>query len=262
MLQASSPDFLPARPRLFLLYHELRSTPSTYSYVTSTSAFIEHVALFRSPGSAGSLQPEITFDDGHLSNLTEALPILLSQQLSARFFITAGWTDKKPGFMQASHLRELHAAGQHIGAHGLTHKLLTHCSPTELDQELRVARLILENHLGASVTSMSLPGGRFNRSVLDACWSAGYTHVFTSIPKPEPFPLGRCIGRLNIHGGATMTWLGRLLDPSSGVLRQIERTDRAKTAAKRLLGDSIYRRLWSLVNREEPESNESTGPVS
>ena len=203
----------------------------------------------------GSLHPELTFDDGHLSNLTEALPILLSQQLSAHFFITAGWTGKKPGFLQPSHLRELHAAGQHIGAHGLTHKLLTHCSPAELDQELRVARLTLEDHLGAAVTTMSLPGGRFNREILDACWTAGYTHVFTSVPRPESSPLAPSLGRLNIHSGATTTWLARLLDPSSGVLRRIERADRAKSAARRLLGDSVYRHLWSLVNREEPEAD-------
>ena len=256
MLHTSSPDHHPEHPRLFLLYHELRSAPSAYSYVTRTSAFEEHVALFFSIQSAGFLQPEITFDDGHLSNLTEALPILLSRHLSAHFFITAGWTGQKPGFMEPSQLRELHAAGQHIGAHGLTHKLLTHCSPAELDQELRVARLILEDHLGSAVTSMSLPGGRFNRSVLDACWTAGYTRVFTSNPKPAPLPLARCVGRLNIHGGATATWLARLLDPSSGVLRRIERADRAKSAAKRLLGDSMYRRLWALVNQEEPAPND------
>ena len=254
MLQASSPDLPPPPPRLFLLYHELRPTPSTYSYVTSTSSFKEHAALFSATESPAALLPEITFDDGHLSNLTEALPILLSQQISAHFFITAGWTGKKPGFLDPSQLRELHAAGQHIGAHGLTHKLLTHCSPAELDQELRVARLTLEDHLGAAVTSLSLPGGRFNPAVLEACWSAGYTRVFTSIPRPEPSPLGPCVGRLNIHGGATTTWLAQLLDPTSGVLRRIERVDRAKSVAKRLLGDPLYRRLWSLVNREETES--------
>lgn len=264
--QASSPDRPPNSllkpPSLFLLYHELRSTPSTYSYVTSTAAFRKHVALFRAAMPAGSLRPELTFDDGHLSNLTEALPILLAQQLSAHFFITAGWTGKKPGFMEPSHLRELHASGQRIGAHGLTHKLLTHCSPAELDQELRVARLTLEDHLGASVTTMSLPGGRFNRAVLDACWSAGYTRVFTSVPKPEPSPLAPCLGRLNIHAGATTAWLSRLLNPSSGVLRRIERIAGAKSAVKRLLGDSIYRRLWSLVNREEPPSDDPGVPAA
>ena len=159
--------------------------------------------------------------------------------------------------MQASHLRQLHAASQHIGAHGLTHTLLTHCSAAELDRELRVARLILEETLGASVTTVSLPGGRSNRAVLDACWAAGYTQVFTSRPHPETMPPGRCVGRLNLRADATVPLLTRLLDPATGALRRLERTDRLKTAAKRLLGDTAYRRLWSLVNRAEPDAPES-----
>ena len=236
---------------LFLLYHELRSTPSAYSYVTQTALFKEHVRLFQAPRRAGGLRPEITFDDGHLSNLTDALPILLDRKASARFFITAGWTGKKPGFMDAGQLRQLHAAGQQIGAHGLTHKLLTHCSLAELDQELRVARLTLENILGVPVTTMSLPGGRFTQAVLQACWEAGFVHVFTSVPKVEPLPLAPCIGRLNLRGDTTVTWLGELLDPTTGLLHRLERADRLKSTAKRVLGDTLYRRLWSLVNREE-----------
>ena len=255
--------FSPASPSglqsLYLLYHELRPTPSTYSYVTSTSAFKEHVALFSSARPAGTLHPQITFDDGHLSNLTEALPILAAHGLAARFFITAGWTGSKPGFMRASDLRELHTSGQHIGAHGFTHALLTHCSPAELDRELRVARLTLEDILGASVLTMSLPGGRFNNTVLDACWEAGYTQVFTSIPKTEFDLSARCPGRLNLRADATVPWLTDLLDPRTGTLRRIERTDRLKTTAKHLLGDTLYRRLWSLVNREEPEPSDREG---
>ena len=34
--------------------------------------------------------------------------------------------------------------------------------------------------------AMSLPGGRYNRHVLTACQQAGYTQIFTSIPRAEP----------------------------------------------------------------------------
>ena len=36
--------------------------------------------------------------------------------------------------------------------------------------------------------AMSLPGGRYNRHVLTACQQAGYTQIFTSIPRAEPNP--------------------------------------------------------------------------
>ena len=224
-----------------------------------TALFREHVKLFQAPRPLGGLTPEITFDDGHLSNLTEALPVLLEQKTSARFFITAGWTGTKLGFMDASQLRKLHTAGQQIGAHGYTHKLLTHCSPAELDRELRGAKLTLEDVLGASVSTMSLPGGRFTQAILEACWNAGFTHVFTSAPNPEPLPLSACVGRLNLRKDTSVSWLSDLLDPSTGLLRRLERTDRLKSTAKRLLGDALYGRLWSFINREEPSSADQEG---
>jgi peptidoglycan/xylan/chitin deacetylase (PgdA/CDA1 family) len=63
--------------------------------------------------------------------------------MKARFFITAGWTGKKPGYMGWEELRSLHEAGHSIGAHGWTHALLTHCSEKDLQTELSSARFVL-----------------------------------------------------------------------------------------------------------------------
>ena len=120
--------------------------------------------------------PEVTFDDGHISNFEFALPILQSRAIRAWFFITVGWTGRRPGYMGWNELRKLHQAGHVIGAHGWTHTLLTHCSARRLHSELVDARLTLEDKLGASVTSMSLPGGRYNRHVLDRM-PAGRLHA-------------------------------------------------------------------------------------
>jgi hypothetical protein len=249
---------------LHLLYHELRSTPSSYSYVFPAQEFERHCELFarlQQPGT-NTLRPEITFDDGHLSNHELALPILQRHNLRARLFITAGWTGKRAGFMGWLELRALHAAGHQIGAHGMTHKLLTHCSPTELDNELRGARLLLEDGLGQPVTTMSLPGGRSNRSVLDACWAAGYTEVFTSVPRSEPTlrPPHSTIGRLNVRSSTTPTWLEQVLRPETGLLHKLQRQDAIKSAAKSLLGDRVYAKLWSALNRQEQEPDVDINP--
>ncbi len=87
--------------RLHLLYHELRSSQSGYSYVIDKEKFEQHVDLLvemRNTGTSG-LWPELTFDDGHLSDFDHALPILQSRSLTARFFITVGWTEQKSGYM-------------------------------------------------------------------------------------------------------------------------------------------------------------------
>lgn len=242
--------------RLHLLYHELRPGGSSYSYVTSTELFERHLDLYvrlRTPENA--IWPELTFDDGHISNLEFAAPILQAHDLTASFFITVGWTGTKPGYMGWDELRALHAAGQTIGAHGWSHTLLTHCNDRELDAELTNSRLTLEDKLGAAITTMSLPGGRADRRVFDACAQAGYTHVFTSVPKAEPPPLGATVGRFNIQGNMQPEWIAKLFTPDSAVLAKLQRSDRIKQTAKSLLGDSLYAKLWSLANRQEPEGH-------
>lgn len=244
--------------RLYLLYHELRAGGSRYSYVIDTELFALHVELFarlRTADVAGGarLRPEVTFDDGHLSNFELAAPILESHRMTALFFITVGWTGTKAGYMGWDELRALHAAGHTIGAHGWSHTLLTHCDEDGLRQELEGAKRALEDGLGTAVTTISLPGGRYNRRVLAACAAAGYAQVFTSEPRAEAMPLGATVGRLNIRGNAQVEWMERLLDPASGVLQGLERQDRMKAAAKRVLGDRLYARLWALANRQESE---------
>ncbi len=154
-------------------------------------------------------------------------------------------------------LRSLQREGQKIGAHGWTHTLLTHCDPKQLDTELRVARLTLEEKLGVAVTSMSLPGGRYNSKVLAACREAGYTHVYTSVPQAERLPLGETIGRLNIRGDMTLAGIGDLFAKDSSALAGMTRQYRIKEAGKKLLGDKAYAKLWSLFNRQEKDTVEA-----
>jgi len=243
------------RRQLHLLYHKLRGEPAAYSYVTSTALFQQHldICLQARQAEGSRLWPEITFDDGHLSNHDLAAPALESRHMTAQFFITAGWTGAKPGYMGWPELRALHASGHRIGAHGWSHTLLTHCNHRELEMELVRPRLVLEDKLGGAITTMSLPGGRANARVLAACRKAGYSRVFTSIPKAQAEPLGEIIGRLNVLGEVQPEWLAKVLDPASGMLAALERRQHIKDLAKSLLGDRLYGRVWSMVNRHEPE---------
>jgi hypothetical protein len=243
--------------RLYLLYHELRPGGSQYSYVVGTDAFEKHIDLFArlQETDPSGLRPEITFDDGHISNIEYAAPMLRSRGLTGQFFITVGWTGKKPGYMGWPELRSLHADGHLIGAHGWSHTLLTHCNERELQTELGDARLALEDKLGTAITTMSLPGGRYNRRVLSACEAAGYTLVYSSIPKAESLPLGSLVGRLNIRGDMTTEWISSLFRADSATLSGLVRQYRIKAAVQSLLGDRLYEKLWALVNREEPHTD-------
>ena len=246
----------PALRQLHLLYHELRTGAAAYSYVTSTDLFKLHMQLCSNLLTSQShLSPIITFDDGHISNYTLAAPILASFGLTAHFFITAGWTATRSGFMDWSQLRSLVAAGHRIGAHGWSHQLLTHCTSAELEMELRRPRQMLEDKLGIAINTMSLPGGRANRRVFAACRDSGYAHVYTSVPRAEPVPARRPIGRVNIRGDMQPSGLDQLLTPSNPSLARLTRNYRLKVAAQSLLGDRLYAHLWSIANREEPASD-------
>jgi peptidoglycan/xylan/chitin deacetylase (PgdA/CDA1 family) len=243
--------------RLYLLYHELRPGKSAYSYSLDTGEFEKQLDLFAQIGRTEQqcLQPELTFDDGHISNFQFAVPMLQARGLQARFFITAGWTGRRAGYMGWQELRSLLEAGQSIGAHGLTHTLLTHCGEKELRAELRDAKDLLEDKLGISISTMSLPGGRYNRRVLSACQEAGYTRIYTSVPRAEFEPGGLTVGRLNIRGDMTLEWISTLLQPDGKVLANVGRQYQLKSAAKSLLGDRLYEKLWAFANRRESDSD-------
>jgi hypothetical protein len=241
--------------RIIFLYHELRISGSPYSYATEVRLFEQHADLFMRLRAENNfdLWPELTFDDGHISNYELAAPILQSRGLTAQLFITAGWTGLKPGYMGWSELRALLDAGFLIGAHGWSHSLLTHCNNDELKLELDKSKFTLEDRLGISITRISLPGGRYNRRVLDACEEAGYRRIYTSEPRVESVPFGSTVGRLNVLGSMQPEWIAKLFEPKSRVLSSLGRRHQMKEVAKKLLGDRLYGRLWAQVNRQNPE---------
>jgi peptidoglycan/xylan/chitin deacetylase (PgdA/CDA1 family) len=244
-----------------LLYHELRPSAAAYSYVIEDGLFRQHVDLFSHLLADGPpIAPVITFDDGHGSDFALAAPILASRALTAHFFITVGWTAKRPGYMDWPQIRALHQAGHTIGAHGWSHIFLTRCTAAKLEIELSRARLTLEDRLGVPISTMSLPGGRANRRVFQACRAAGYTRVFTSSPRAESIPLGFTVGRLNIRGDMQLDWLAQLFAPSSQLRVRIALTHGFKAAARSILGDRVYARLWSIANRHDAEIDSDVQP--
>ncbi len=241
---------------LHLLYHQLCRDPHAYRYTLSVEQFTKHLGLFaRLQQDSGGLRPAITFDDGHASDVELALPLLDEHGLKAAFFITAGWTGTQVGYMNQEQLRTLHAAGHTIGAHGWSHTLFTACSPAQLRQELYAARALLEDTIGAPVQTLSFPGGRYSRAVVEACRTAGYTRLYTSNPAVVPAEEKESlIGRLNLLGDTSAEWLRRLFAPDGSLLRSLQRADRAKRAAKVCLGDTLYAALWRRLNHAEADA--------
>jgi peptidoglycan/xylan/chitin deacetylase (PgdA/CDA1 family) len=144
----------------------------------------------------------ITFDDGHISNYTHALPILQSYNFPAVFFITLKNVGSGIG-MNWQQLREMADAGMSIQSHTMTHPFLSDLPAEQIKWELQESRTILEQELGRPVDYLSLPGGRYKAIVKEIAMEVGYKAVLTSIigynsPKTDPYSLRRWAIRRNM----------------------------------------------------------------
>ena len=126
----------------------------------------------------------ITFDDGFRDAAHYAVPILRARRFPATFFIVAGllgqrseWltgTDADLPLADADTLRQLHRSGFEIGAHSMTHPLLSRLPDQQVVEELSRSRAVLEEMLGAPVTHMAYPFGDYDERVRSRAAEAGY----------------------------------------------------------------------------------------
>lgn len=142
----------------------------------------------------------LSFDDGHLNNFTNALPILEREQVPAIFFVCSDhvgidmateperkstWkpgTDRIP-LASADVLKEARQRGFEIGSHTVSHARLSDISnSTELLQtEIQGSRKSLSALIGSSCDYIAWPYGKLedvDRTSLQAVRDAGFRACF------------------------------------------------------------------------------------
>ena len=253
-------------PALILMYHDLsenvEKVPKSHlPYVLDPSVFqlqMGSVAASRVPSltvsewCSPSRLPRallLTFDDGHVSNHDIALPILLEHRLKATFFITAGHIGTG-STMDWRQIRALHEAGMEIGSHTLTHRPPSTLDDNALRYELIESRRILEDGLGAPVTSLSSPTGFFNPRMHTIAREVGY-HAL-------------CFGRMGLVGNShdlfslkrvavkrsmSENRFDALLQFSVGTICQLRLQQLVREAARSTLGIDAYSRVRRILLR-------------
>lgn len=232
-----------------LTYHEVEPDKSSYLYAVTRAQLDEELSLISERNrqlGPGSPVARVTFDDGHVSNLQVAGPVLERHSVPAIFFITAGRVEERPQTMTWVQLRSLVEAGHSVQSHGWSHKFLTHCSDSELTEELQRSKEEMQNHLGVPVEWISVPGGRWNRRVVDAARAAGYSRMYTSDfwRKPAQSDGITILGRLMIRNTTTTSQLEQWLSTDVSSLRMLRAKGHVKDAVRAVLGDQTYHRLW------------------
>ncbi|MBV9355891.1 MAG: polysaccharide deacetylase family protein [Chloroflexi bacterium] len=141
----------------------------------------------------------LTFDDALYSQYLNALPVLLSLQTPAVFFVMPAFADGVHRYMAASQIAAVAQAGFEVEAHTCNHPSLPALARRNYDAflaEIVDCRRMIENITGAPVPFLAYPDGSYDATVLAAVASAGYRGAFTTrassvLNAGSPFTLPR-----------------------------------------------------------------------
>jgi peptidoglycan/xylan/chitin deacetylase (PgdA/CDA1 family) len=190
-----------------LVYHSVADsiTLGFRDYTISISRFAEHMAalvdagcsfvrfqdipavLSGEPGpprQSSSPIVAVTIDDGFADALTGAAPTLSEHGIPATLFVptayvgaTAGWLPGEDGdrmLCDWQALGDLVVSGWEVASHGHRHIAADLTAPAMVTADAKLSRALLEDHLGAAVTSFAYPFGYHSKESRLAIRAAGF----------------------------------------------------------------------------------------
>lgn len=150
-----------------------------------------------SPLEEGVHHCAVTFDDGFVSVLENALPELERRRIPSTIFVPSGSLGGPPKWIKdatsptarevvltAAQLAGLaEREGLTIASHSISHPNFLTLDESEAQRELSESKSALEQALGKPVTLFSFPHGKYNPSLIERAKAAGYSRVFTIAPE-------------------------------------------------------------------------------
>jgi peptidoglycan/xylan/chitin deacetylase (PgdA/CDA1 family) len=187
------------QPVPILMYHVVTTAPANAPYpelYVSGADFAGQVAwlaahgyhavtlqrVFDSWRGAAQLPAKpivLSFDDGYLSQVRNALPILKARHWPGVLNLEMRnlqpvWGIRPPG------IRKLLAAGWELDAHTLTHPDLTKVGAAQLHDEVAGSRDAIRKRFHVPVNFFCYPAGRYNDTVVAAVKAAGFLGATTT----------------------------------------------------------------------------------
>jgi peptidoglycan/xylan/chitin deacetylase (PgdA/CDA1 family) len=150
----------------------------------------------------------VTFDDGFVSIVENALPELEIRNIPSAVFVPVSclgqypeWLSspdrQKERILSAEELRKLDEKMVTIGSHCMSHRKLTELENDQAKDEIVKSKKELENILNRTVTLLSFPFGSFDSRHMTYAREAGYTHVLSISPALAQIDSGEyIIGRV------------------------------------------------------------------
>jgi len=121
----------------------------------------------------------ITFDDGYLSMYEKVMPLLLSKNMQAAFFLYPSKFGTPTG-LTPEMVVSLAENGMEIGSHTYSHMDLTKASNQQLKKELLDSKNLLEQLTKKPVDFLCYPAGQFNKQVITEAKNIGYKAAVTT----------------------------------------------------------------------------------
>jgi peptidoglycan/xylan/chitin deacetylase (PgdA/CDA1 family) len=138
----------------------------------------------------------VTFDDGYVSTLRVAAPLLAARDIPAILFVPGGrigmtsdWMPAMPRepLLDADGLRAVTAFGIEVGVHGFDHRDMVALDASTLHEHTVVAKDLLADALGVTPRAFAYPRGRHDAAAVDAVRSAGYSVGFATVGRGGRF---------------------------------------------------------------------------
>jgi len=194
-----------------LMYHRVCDSDAFDQLTVSPERFEEQMAVLAKKGGVISLDQAvqqlrektsvdsnsvvITFDDGYLDNLQQALPILEHHQLPATIFVTTDFAAQQtshpryptdpslPLHLDWAQLREL---SKHplitLGSHTISHPYLQSVDQQQAEKEILESAQLLEKQIGVSMDFFCYPSGDFGERELNILGASDYRAAVTVAP--------------------------------------------------------------------------------
>jgi peptidoglycan/xylan/chitin deacetylase (PgdA/CDA1 family) len=198
------------RPIPILVYHQIDKAPPKgrpfRSLYVAPSAFARQMTWLKLLGytglSMGALMPYlrgektgkvvgITFDDGYLNNLTNALPVLVRHRFSSTCYVVSGllgqtniWDEKigiaQTPLMDEAQLKQWVAGGQELGSHTHRHINLQASTDDAGADDIQIGKTALEAITGQVAEHFCYPYGQFDARHVGMAAEAGFVTATTT----------------------------------------------------------------------------------
>lgn len=197
-----------------VLYYHLVGQEERQKFACQLDDILKHAKPIRADGK-NLLTPNthyvaVTFDDGFVGILENAVPELMQRNIPFTIFVPTGFLGKIPKWiknvrrkeyqqtiMNETQLKDLSKLESiTIGSHCVSHTDLRLMDEDSAKKEIQTSKNELENIIGREVNLLSFPHGAYTDKYIDFARQAGYERVFTIQPSlgllsPNEFVTGR-----------------------------------------------------------------------